>query len=162
MTGASKVGNLNQVAERLGSQRQRGTVVLANGIFDLLHVGHVRYLEAAKRLGDVLVVAVNSDASARRAKGPGRPVIPQAERAELIAALECVDHVIVFDEPDVCAVIRALRPEIHAKGTDYTPSNVPEGDEVRSYGGRVEITGDPKRHSSSELIEKLVKLRRVP
>jgi rfaE bifunctional protein nucleotidyltransferase chain/domain len=130
-------------------------IVLANGAFDLLHVGHVRYLEAAKALGDVLVVAINSDASVRATKGPGRPVVPQAERAELVTALRCVDHVLVFDEPDVRAVIRALRPHVHAKGTDYTVETVPERAEVEAYGGRVAICGDPKDHSTSSLVGKL-------
>jgi rfaE bifunctional protein nucleotidyltransferase chain/domain len=129
-------------------------IVLANGVFDLLHVGHVRYLEAAGRLGDVLVVAVNSDASTRAYKGPTRPVVPEAERAELIAALECVDHVIIFEEPNVAEVLRRLRPDVHAKGTDYTVDTVPERAVVESYGGRVAICGDPKQHSSTELIAK--------
>ena len=156
MRAAGKIGTLDAIAARLQAGRSQGkTVVLANGIFDLLHVGHVRYLEAARRLGDVLVVAVNSDRSTRQARGESRPVVPQAERAEVIAALGCVDHVLIFDEPDAIAVIRALRPQVHAKGTDYTPLTVPERSEVQSYGGKVEIVGDEKRHSTSELIERL-------
>jgi rfaE bifunctional protein nucleotidyltransferase chain/domain len=142
--------------EEVEAARAAGrTIVLANGAFDLLHVGHVRYLDGAKALGDVLVVAVNSDASVRASKGPGRPVVPQAERAELVAALRCVDHVLVFDEPDVRAVIRALKPHVHAKGTDYTVETVPERAEVEAYGGRVAICGDPKDHSTSSLVGKL-------
>ncbi|MCC6336110.1 MAG: adenylyltransferase/cytidyltransferase family protein [Myxococcales bacterium] len=128
---------------------------MANGVFDLLHVGHLRYLEGAKALGDVLVVAVNSDASARALKGPGRPVIPEAERAELISALACTDLVLLFDEPDVRAVLRALKPHVHAKGTDYTPDSIPEKAEVEAWGGRVAVTGDPKDHSTSALVQKL-------
>jgi rfaE bifunctional protein nucleotidyltransferase chain/domain len=142
--------------EEIEAARAAGrSIVLANGAFDLLHVGHVRYLEAAKALGDVLVVAINSDASVRASKGPGRPVVPQAERAELVAALRCVDHVLIFDEPDVRAVIRALKPHVHAKGTDYTVETVPERAEVEAHGGRVAICGDPKDHSTSSLVGKL-------
>ncbi len=161
MNAAGKIAPLDMVAERLRAERANGRrIVLANGVFDLLHVGHVRYLEAAKNLGDILVVAVNSDRSARLSKGIGRPVVPERERAELIGALGCVDQVLIFDEPDVRAVIRALRPEFHAKGTDYTPLTVPERTEVESYGGRVEIVGDPKRHSSTELINRTTILHR--
>ncbi len=131
------------------------TVALANGVFDLLHVGHLRYLEGAKALADRLVVALNSDASTRAAKGPGRPVIPEGERAELVAALRCVDAVLLFDEPDVRRVIRALKPEVHVKGTDYTPDSIPERDEVLAYGGRSAVAGDPKVHSTTALVEKL-------
>jgi rfaE bifunctional protein nucleotidyltransferase chain/domain len=149
---------LAELTPLVAEARSRGrTIVLANGAFDLLHVGHVRYLEGAKALGDVLVVAVNSDASVRAAKGEGRPVIPQAERAELVAALRCVDHVVVFDEPDVRGIIRALKPEVHAKGTDYTAETVPERDEVLRYGGRVAITGDPKDHSTTAVATKLAR-----
>lgn len=129
-------------------------VVLANGVFDLLHVGHVRYLESARQLGDILIVAVNSDASTRAYKGPDRPVIPEAERAEIVAALECVDHVVIFDEPNVIRVIEAIAPAIQAKGTDYTEDSVPERAAVERLGGRVAICGDPKDHSSSELIKR--------
>jgi len=129
------------------------SIVLANGCFDLLHVGHVRYLEAAKAAGDVLIVAINSDRQARMLKGEGRPVTPEAERAEIIAALEAVDLVTVFDEPTVEAMIRAIRPDIHAKGTDYTVDSVPERDVVREVGGRVVIVGDPKDHSSTEFAQ---------
>jgi rfaE bifunctional protein nucleotidyltransferase chain/domain len=130
-------------------------VILANGCFDMLHVGHVRYLHGAKALGGHLVVAINSDASVRRIKGPGRPLMPGNERAELIAALADVDAVVLFDEPDVRTLILELQPDIQAKGTDYTEETVPEGDLVRSYGGRVAITGDAKDHSTTELLQRL-------
>jgi rfaE bifunctional protein nucleotidyltransferase chain/domain len=129
-------------------------IILANGCFDLLHVGHTRYLRAAKALGGKLVVAINSDQSARQLKGAGRPRIPQHERAELVAALEAVDAVTIFDAPDVRHLVRLLRPDIHAKGTDYTAEGVPERDEVLACGGRVEIVGDPKEHSTTELLRK--------
>lgn len=131
------------------------TVALANGVFDLFHVGHLRYLRGAKAEADLLVVAVNSDASTRANKGPGRPVVPESERAEIVEALACVDHVVVFDSKDVVPVIRALRPDVHVKGTDYTPETIPEASEVRAYGGRVAVAGDPKDHSTSELLERL-------
>ncbi len=132
-------------------------VALANGVFDLFHVGHLRYLQGARAEADLLVVAVNSDRSTRENKGPGRPVVPEAERAEIVAALACVDHVVVFDSRDVVPVIRALRPDVHVKGTDYTPETIPEAAEVRAYGGRVAVAGDPKGHSTTELIGKLGK-----
>jgi len=136
------------------------SVALANGVFDLFHVGHLRYLEGAKALADVLVVAVNSDASARRlGKGPGRPVVPEAERAEIVAALACVDHVVVFDARDVVPVIRALRPDVQVKGTDYTPETIPEAKEVQAYGGRVAVAGDPKDHSTTEMLARLAALK---
>jgi rfaE bifunctional protein nucleotidyltransferase chain/domain len=140
-----------RVAEwRRGGER----IILTNGCFDVLHVGHIRYLRAAKALGGRVIVAVNSDASVRRLKGEGRPVMPAAERAEILAALEPVDAVVIFDEPDVRALIRELRPDIHAKGTDYTAESVPERDEVVACGGRVEIVGDPKEHAASDIIKK--------
>ncbi len=136
--------------------RQAGLrVVLANGCFDVLHVGHVRYLRAAKALGDKLIVGVNADSSVRALKGNGRPLVPAEERAEIIAALEPVDAVIVFPEPDVRPLIREVRPAIHAKGTDYTAESVPERDTVVECGGRVAIVGDPKDHSATELIERI-------
>lgn len=131
------------------------SVVLCNGAFDLLHVGHVRYLQGARAFGDVLVVAVNNDASVREAKGPSRPVVPEAERAELVCALACVDYVVLFGERTVENVIRALKPDVQVKGTDYTPDTVPEAPLVRSYGGRVAIAGDPKDHSTTHLVGKL-------
>ncbi len=151
-----KVQRLLDVVEQRERWREEGkTVALANGVFDLIHVGHVRYLEGAKELADYLVVAVNSDASTRAYKGPGRPHIPEGERAEMVAALACTDRVIIFDEPNVRNIIRALKPDVHVKGTDYTPDTIPEGDEVRAYGGRVAVAGDPKNHSTTELAQRL-------
>jgi D-glycero-beta-D-manno-heptose 1-phosphate adenylyltransferase len=134
-------------------------IILTNGCFDLLHVGHVRYLRAAKQLGGRLVVAVNSDASTRALKGEGRPRVPGNERAEILAALSDVDAVTIFDALDVTELIRLLRPDIHAKGTDYTEGNVPERDVVIACGGRVAIVGDPKDHSTTDLLRNEV-LRR--
>ena len=156
MRTLEKVQRLAEVVEQRERWRAEGkTVALANGVFDLLHVGHVRYLEGAKELADCLVVAVNSDASTRAYKGPGRPHIPEGERAEMVAALVCTDRVIVFDEPNVRNIIRALKPDVHVKGTDYTPDSIPEADEVRAYGGRVAVAGDPKNHSTTELAQRL-------
>ncbi|HOX47495.1 MAG TPA: adenylyltransferase/cytidyltransferase family protein [Myxococcota bacterium] len=153
-----KLTDLAGLLERLRSPRAAGrSVALANGAFDLLHVGHVRYLQGARGLADILVVAVNSDASVRRLKGPGRPIWPATERAEMVAALEAVDHVLIFDDDDVRHVLAALRPELHVKGTDYTPETIPERDVVRSYGGRVAVAGDPKRHSTTALVELLAR-----
>ena len=131
------------------------SLALANGIFDLFHVGHLRYLEGAKALADELVVAVNTDRSTRENKGPGRPVFPEAERAEIVAGLACVDHVVLFDSKDVVPVIRALRPDVHVKGTDYTPETIPERAEVERYGGRTAVAGDRKSHSTTETLAKL-------
>ena len=139
--------------EAVAQDRAAGrTIALANGCFDLLHVGHVRYLRAAKQLGGRLIVALNSDASVRTLKGEGRPLIPEGERAEILAALADVDAVVIFPELDVRGLIREIRPDIHAKGTDYTAETVPERDQVLACGGRVEIVGDPKEHSTTELI----------
>jgi rfaE bifunctional protein nucleotidyltransferase chain/domain len=139
--------------QQVAAWRRAGdSITLTNGGFDLLHVGHVRYLHAAKELGGRLVVAVNSDASVRTLKGEGRPVVPAAERAEILAALADVDAVVIFPEIDVRAIIREIRPDVHAKGTDYTAENVPEREEVIACGGRVEIVGDPKDHSTTEMI----------
>jgi D-glycero-beta-D-manno-heptose 1-phosphate adenylyltransferase len=150
-----KIVALDALASTLRSLRAGKTVALANGVFDLLHVGHVRYLEGAKALADILVVAVNSDRSTRAYKGPGRPVVPEQERLELVAALACTDHVVVFDEPDVRAVIAVLRPDLQVKGTDYTPDTIPERDAVEAYGGKVAVAGDPKDHSTTELLADL-------
>ena len=139
-------------AQRLKGRR----IVLANGVFDLLHVGHVRYLGAARALGDVLVVALNSDASVRRLKGQGRPLMSAAERAELIGALRHVDAVVVFEEDTVDRLVGALRPDVQAKGTDYTEATVPERAAVLAAGGRVAIAGDPKDHSTRDLIRAIV------
>jgi len=133
------------------------TVALANGVFDLLHVGHLRYLEGARNLADQLVVAINSDASTRANKGPGRPVIPETERIELLRALRCVDHALLFDEPDVRLIIRTLQPDVHVKGTDYTPETIPERAEVEAYGGRTAVAGDPKDHSTTALLGKVTR-----
>ena len=132
-------------------------VVLANGCFDILHVGHIRYLEDASRLGDVLVVAINSDRSVRQLKGEGRPILNEEERATLVSALRCVDYVVVFQETDVSQVIDGLRPSVHAKGPDYTEETVPERNQVRSYGGEVRIAGDPKDHSTKNILGTILK-----
>lgn len=154
--GKSKILSREAARAKVRAWKDAGQqVVLANGCFDLLHVGHVRYLRGAKQLGGKLVVAVNSDESVRACKGPGRPLMPEDERAEIIAAFEDVDAVVIFPEPDVRALIRELHPDVQAKGTDYTPENVPERDEVTAYGGRVEIVGDPKDHSTTAFLEKL-------
>lgn len=146
----------DRLIEQVNAARKNGAcVVMANGCFDILHVGHVRYLEAARALGDLLIVGVNSDVQARRLKGNGRPILPQDQRAEIVASLEAVDFVTIFEEPTVEQLLLALKPDIHAKGTDYTEDSVPERDVVRSYGGRVAIVGDPKDHSSSEIIDKV-------
>ena len=137
------------------ARKNSKTVALANGAFDILHVGHIRYLQASKECADLLIVAVNSDSSVRGYKGEGRPVIPDHERAELICALECVDHVVIFPELTVENVIRQIRPDFQCKGTDYTEDSVPEGDLVRSLGGAVKIVGDPKDHDSSAIIRKI-------
>lgn len=147
---------LDALVAAVARRRQGGaTVVLANGCFDVLHVGHVRYLRGARELGDVLVVAVNGDEAVRALKGAGRPVMPAVERAEIVAALEGVDFVTVFATLTVEPVLRALRPDVHAKGTDYTEETVPERAIVAEYGGRVAIVGDPKDHSTSEILGRL-------
>ena len=144
---------IEEAARQAAEWRSRGRrVVLANGCFDLLHVGHVRYLSAARGLGDALIVGLNSDASVRRLKGPGRPVMPADERAELIGALAAVDLVVVFDDDSAEALIARLRPDVHAKGTDYTEESVPERAAVLAAGGRVAIAGDPKSHATRDLI----------
>ena len=144
------------LAERLRAEGKR--IVLANGVFDLLHVGHVRYLSAARALGDVLFVGINGDAAVRRLKGPGRPLMPAAERVELLAALRPVDHVVVFEEDTADRLIALLRPHVHAKGTDYTRDSVPEAASVKAAGGRVEIVGDPKDHATRDVIAQIRKL----
>ena len=139
-----------ELAARLRAEGKR--VVLANGCFDLLHVGHLRYLRAARALGDVLFVGLNADAAVTRLKGRGRPVMPAAERAELLEGLRDVDHVVVFDDDTADALVARIRPAVHAKGTDYTPESVPEAAAVRAVGGRVAIAGDPKSHSTRDVI----------
>jgi len=130
------------------------SIVLANGCFDVLHAGHIRYLEGAHALADILVVGINSDSQVARLKGQGRPILPERDRAEIVASLRAVDLVIIFDEPTVTELLLAIKPDIHAKGTDYSEDTVPEREVVRSYGGRVRIVGDPKNHSTSELIRR--------
>ena len=152
----AKVASLDDIRRRVEDARRSGlSVALANGCFDVLHVGHIRYLEGARREADVLVVGVNGDASVERLKGPGRPLLPSADRAVLVAALRAVDHVVVFEEDDVTRLLLALKPDVHCKGTDYTPDTVPERDVVRSYGGRVAIVGDPKDHDTRALIQRI-------
>ena len=131
------------------------SIGLCNGAFDLLHVGHLRYLQGAAEVADVLVVAVNSDASVKKSKGPSRPLIPENERLELLAAMGPVDYLHLFDEESVHEVIRALKPNFHIKGTDYTPENVPEAELVRELGGEVAIAGDPKDHATTDIIQKI-------
>jgi D-glycero-beta-D-manno-heptose 1-phosphate adenylyltransferase len=148
-----KILDRRRLRERVVEWRRAGhSITLANGCFDLLHVGHVRYLHAAKDLGGKLIVAVNDDDSVRSLKGEGRPLMPAAERGEIVAALADVDAVVIFPEPDVRALIREIRPDIQAKGTDYTAATVPESDTLAECGGRVEIVGDPKEHSATEII----------
>lgn len=153
---SSSILERNRLIARAAVARKNGVrIVLANGCFDIVHVGHVRYLEAARALGDMLIVGINSDEQVRALKGVGRPFVPAEERAELIASLRSVDVVTIFPEPTVEALILAVRPDVHAKGTDYTEDTVPERDVVRSYGGRVAIVGDPKQHSTSKMIMQL-------
>ncbi len=156
MSAIAKIHTRESLSALVRRWREQGEIIiLANGGFDLLHVGHVRYLHGAKALDGKLVVAVNSDSSLRTLKGPGRPLMPAGERAEILAALEDVDAIVIFDEPDVRALIREIHPDVHAKGTDYTRDSVPERDEVLAYGGRVEIVGDPKDHSTSSLLKQM-------
>ncbi|HWY59336.1 MAG TPA: adenylyltransferase/cytidyltransferase family protein [Terriglobales bacterium] len=150
---AQKILSRDELKQRVARWRKAGeSITLANGCFDLLHVGHVRYLHAAKQLGGRLIVAINSDDSVRALKGEGRPLMPADERAEILSALADVDAVVIFPEQDVRALIRELRPNVHAKGTDYTAGTVPEREVVAECGGRVEIVGDPKDHSATEII----------
>lgn len=156
MDTRQKILSRERVREVLEEHRRAGRrIVFANGVFDLLHVGHVRYLQAARAEGDVLVVGVNSDRSTRGLKGEGRPVLTEQARATLVAALEAVDYVILFDEPDVKPLLSALHPDVHAKGTDYTPESVPERDLAASLGIRVATVGDPKQHSTRDLLGRL-------
>ncbi len=152
----TKILSPEALRDRVAEWRRGGQqIVLTNGCFDLLHVGHIRYLRGAKALGGKLVVAMNSDESVQQIKGEGRPFMPAAERAEIIAALSDVDAVVIFDGPDVRGLIREIHPDIQAKGTDYTRENVPERDEVLAYGGRIEIVGDPKDHSTTNFLTQL-------
>ncbi|HUF16437.1 MAG TPA: adenylyltransferase/cytidyltransferase family protein [Thermoanaerobaculia bacterium] len=150
--------SLDELADALERERAFGrSIALANGCFDLLHVGHLRYLFGAAREAHVLVVALNGDESVRALKGSGRPLASEAERAELISSLGMVDYVTVFHELTVESLLSRLRPDVHCKGTDYTEQSVPEASLVRSYGGRVAIVGDPKDHSTSEMIARLIR-----
>jgi rfaE bifunctional protein nucleotidyltransferase chain/domain len=152
-----KILDLPGLQSAVAAHRLRGQkIVFANGCFDILHVGHTRYLQGAKALGDVLVVGVNSDASMRCIKDPGRPLMAETARARLVAALACVDYVTVFDDVTVESLLESLHPDVHAKGTDYTRETVPEREVVRAYGGEVAIVGDPKHHSTHDLIRKVL------
>jgi len=147
-----------ELVRRIGEERAGGrTVAFANGCFDLLHVGHIRYLESAAEEADILVVAINDDDSVRTLKGEGRPILPASDRAELVAALRCVDYVVIFTEPNVGPLLTALRPDVHCKGTDYTTESVPERDIVAGYGGRTAIVGDPKDHSTRDLLSRIAR-----
>jgi rfaE bifunctional protein nucleotidyltransferase chain/domain len=158
-----KIVSRDELQQRVASWRRDGDrITLANGCFDLLHVGHIRYLHAAHELGGKLIVAVNADASVRALKGEGRPVMPAEERAEILAALADVDAVVIFPEQNPRAIIREIRPDFHAKGTDYTAESVPERDEVEACGGRVVIVGDPKNHSATEIINSRARSRLEP
>src|SRR5512136_2155059 len=154
---STKIKTLPELKPLLRAAKARGLkIVFANGCFDLIHVGHVRYLQGAKSHGDILVVALNSDASVRAIKGAERPLQPEADRAEMIASLQIVDYVVIFDDPTVDRLLNELRPDVHAKGTDYSAESVPERETVRSYGGQVAIVGDPKDHSTRDLIDTIL------
>ena len=154
-TAVGEILGRAELVARIAADRAAGrSVAFANGCFDLLHVGHVRYLQAAAQEADRLIVAVNDDSTAAL-KGPGRPIMPAADRAELIAALRGVDYVVVFPEPTVTPLLMLLRPDVHCKGTDYTIDTVPERETVRGYGGRIAIVGDPKDHSTRDLVARL-------
>ena len=148
------IPELRQIVSQIHDRRLK--VVFANGCFDLIHAGHIRYLEAAAELGNVLIVGVNGDASFAALKGQGRPLQPESDRAEILASMECVDYVLLFDAPTVDGILKELRPDVHAKGTDYTQESVPERETVLSYGGQVAIAGDPKNHSTRDLIQAIL------
>ena len=155
-SATAKIKELPELREIVVGYRNDGkTVVFANGCFDLIHVGHIRYLEAARALGDLLVLGLNGDESVKLLKGPGRPTMNQEERAEILAAMECVDYVILFDDPTAERLLQELQPHIHAKGTDYAENTVPEREAVVAYGGSVKIAGDPKDHSSKDLLKQI-------
>lgn len=155
---ASKIVAREVLREKLADHKRHGrSVVFANGCFDTLHVGHIRYLEGARREGDVLVVGVNADSSVCNLKGPGRPILEESARAQLVAALRCVDYVVLFAEPNVEALLEELRPDVHAKGTDYTLESVPERAVAKRLGIRIAIVGDPKDHSTKELLDSIRK-----
>ena len=154
----TKILTREALLEAAARERAAGRrIVFANGAFDLLHVGHIRYLEAARREGDWLAVAVNSDRSVRSAKGKGRPILPEAERAEIVSALACVDAVVLFDEDSPASLLSELKPGVHAKGTDYEAETVPEREVVAAYGGRTAIVGDPKDHATTDLLDRIRK-----
>jgi rfaE bifunctional protein nucleotidyltransferase chain/domain len=154
----SKIVSRDQLRVKLTDHKARGQrIVLANGCFDALHVGHIRYLEGARREGDIVVVAVNADSSVCALKGSGRPILEEHARAQLVASLRAVDYVVLFDEPNVEALLETLRPDVHAKGTDYTAETVPERATAARFGIRVAIVGDPKDHSTRELLESIRK-----
>jgi rfaE bifunctional protein nucleotidyltransferase chain/domain len=156
MKGFAPILDRRELVERIEIERRsQDKIVLANGCFDLFHVGHIRYLAGAKALGDILIVGLNSDEQVRKLKGQNRPFMPENERAEIVSAFRFVDYVTIFPEPTVTELLRAIRPDFHAKGTDYTPETVPEREIVREFGGQVAIVGDPKDHSSTELIERV-------
>jgi len=158
----SKIASREQLRDLLAERQRAGAkVVFANGCFDTLHVGHVRYLEGARREGDVLAVAVNSDSSVCNLKGPGRPILPESARAELVAALRAVDYVVLFSEPSVESLLEFLRPDVHAKGTDYTAETVPERATAARLGIRVAIVGDPKAHSTRDFLDSVRKAPHV-
>lgn len=151
-----KVLERAELLKRVAAARTFGQrIIFANGCFDILHVGHVRYLQAARALGNLLIVAINGDEAVRQLKGEGRPVMPEWERAEIVAAFACVDYVTIFPELTVTELLLAIKPDVHAKGTDYTPETVPEREIVRGYGGEIAIVGDPKDHSTSLILETL-------
>jgi len=155
---APKPAGIEELRRIAAEARRSGKrIVFANGCFDLIHVGHVRYLEGARCQGDLLIVAINSDDSVRRLKGPGRPLQPEAERAEVVGAFQCVDHTLLFDGPTVDEILDDLRPDVHVKGTDYTEESVPERATVRAYGGRIAIAGDPKDHSTKDIIQSILR-----
>ena len=154
-----KIITIDQAAEIAAQRKAKGqTIVLTNGCFDLLHVGHIRYLEAAHEEGDVLIVALNSDVSVRSLKGSSRPIMGENERAEILSALSCVDYILIFDDPTVDRVIEQIRPSVHAKGTDYTEDSVPERETMARIGGRVAIVGDPKDHSTKDFLKRIREL----
>jgi rfaE bifunctional protein nucleotidyltransferase chain/domain len=155
---AQVILNHNQLAKKIEELKKEGKkVVFTNGCFDLLHVGHVRYLRGAKALGDTLVLAINSDASVRRLKGPERPLLPLGDRLGILSAFEMIDFLTAFDEDTVAPLLLKLKPHIHAKGTDYTPDTVPEKDTVASFGGQTAVVGDPKDHASKDLIKEILR-----
>jgi D-glycero-beta-D-manno-heptose 1-phosphate adenylyltransferase len=157
MDPTSKIKSIQAMREIVAQARASDRkIVFANGCFDLLHAGHTRYLEAAKKLGDVLIVGINSDTCVAALKGAGRPLQPEADRAEILASMQCVDYVLLFDAPTVDGILKDLRPDVHAKGTDYTQESVPERKTVLAYGGQVAIVGDPKDHSTKDLIQIIV------